>query len=323
MTMTTGQAVNFGIATYEMGSVDELFDALDFSGIFWQEAVFGDVGFRGQRNADWQLTPSAFRPLTAQFFYDRTLITGIHKYVENQVRHEIASVKAFVTAADEAGLTLPGFEVIQEIYGQSRGGTGAIVSDIWPSSHHLPAIAIAQHHGIHTRLLDFTINPKTALFFAAIDIVEKGSDSEKMAIWAVDLRFVNAAAWTATKRPEPVQVVRVSSASNQFLGAQQALFLTDLGVNDLWASSGPSNLDDVIMDRHKAHVHRHRARGRRGPLLRLPNLINPPVWKYVIDASAATDILRRLEKDGLTRLRLHPSLRDVVRSLHLEVRLNH
>lgn len=103
-----------------------------------------NVLFRGHRNVSWKLTPRLGR-LNLRFKYERSLLQAERRML-----------------ADFERLAVP------------HVGNRA-VQDEWDS------LALAQHHGLPTRLLDWSSNPLVALWFA----VEQPADNpEGAAVWA-------------------------------------------------------------------------------------------------------------------------------------------
>lgn len=88
--------------------------------------------WRGQNDADWDLSSSLYRRLSK----DGSTVT------ERKMR--------------EGEL-----EILEEA---RRWGLGR---DLGPSATDMHMLAVLQHHGVPTRLIDVTSNPMTALWFAA------------------------------------------------------------------------------------------------------------------------------------------------------------
>jgi hypothetical protein len=75
--------------------------------------------------------------------------------------------------------------------------------------------------------LDFTYDPFVAAFFSAL--LRRGAEgafeSPKMAVWAVNLAFIDTA-WRYRER-RGITVVKVPTYQNPFLRAQDAFFILD------------------------------------------------------------------------------------------------
>lgn len=110
--------------------------------------------FRGHRSSSWRLESTLERCL------------GAHWSAEKADRAETAAVQMFTTKA--------------HLY---------LTRDSSPDpDSKLGWLSLMQHHGVPTRLLDFTLSPYVALYFAIADgYPDSGND---YAIWAINYRRI-------------------------------------------------------------------------------------------------------------------------------------
>lgn len=253
--------------------------------------------FRGQSNADWQLIPCALRPGTLLGYYQdqRHFVSEGKGGCPNQCNGELVAVRQFITLADRIGLPIPGMHPMfrQDSLDFTKydtiqvGSSIPIGADDWPLSDTLEILAIAQHHGVPTRLLDFSYSAMAAAFFAAEEAARSPSGSD-FAVWAVDLVSLH-------NHPGYFEIVEVVRANNSFLHAQRGLFLLyRLRVRSSLVTPPMDEVIRQICDR---------------------NCRKPAIVKFCLRSEFAGETLDLLAKQGIDRAHLMPTYDNVVQLL--------
>ena len=184
---------------YTANSVEKFFELLLPSHIQWKSAKRGDLAYRGQPSSTWSLVPKAFR-INQSIGYGPDAPTATLNRVVPQARAEFRAVTQFVRQADTSGLQ------VTELGGRLllQDNPAKIFKDpdweySWPQEEILEILALAQHHGVPTRLLDFTEDPLIASYFAATYAWNPqkrnritGKDRRYLATWVIDLRFIRS-----------------------------------------------------------------------------------------------------------------------------------
>jgi hypothetical protein len=238
--------------------------------------------FRGQGDASWELIPCAFRPGTLLGYESQQFCRvsdGLQR-TWDQGNAELTAVMEFLQLADKVGLEIPADHEWLRQWNPFRNRVGHDIGiENWPPQGLYEALALAQHHGVPTRLLDFTYDPLVAAFFAAENSPPK---ADRIAVWSVDLEAILASD-NASRR---IEVVTVSRAQNRNLEAQKGLFLLDR-YGSLWRNQGPDS----------------------------PSNGQKIVQKYSLPVGECETLLNLLRKLGVDRAHLMPSFNGVVKEL--------
>lgn len=309
-----------------INDLNTLKDLLRFGNEIWKDATFQQIGFRGQAKASWSLTPKAFRP-RVHLGYGSSALQAPSSNILEQTKAEYEAVRSFVELSDSVGLDLPG-DIGRFRNHRNRSGSDAerFWRHEWPEAQDHQLLAIAQHHGVPTRLLDFTHNPLVAAYFAASDclkILQARHRISEFAIWAIDLRFFRRIQSVTNQQfagntRERIHEVLVPRHGNDFLRAQAGFFLIDERANANWGGRRGASLDRVLIERTK------RWKGRKGVwgTTQMDDFFLPYV-KLRISSNLASEALRYLHGEGINLASVFPSHSNIHLALEFMRRENH
>ena len=285
------------IEHYTCTSAEDMLDKLRPANELWQ-STRQFWAFRGLWNDDFTLIPSALRSSPeAKLGYTFAPKKGIQPTNQEQINAEFRRLHEFYWSIDAQGLLAP---VDSNLLRTPKGWLNLekkITNHGWPVDELLPLLALAQHYGVHTRLLDWSDKPLVAAYFAAKKAVEKTS-GRFLSVWALNLDWVVNMAFPGNLNTS-VYIVTAPHASNPNLHAQGGIFTTEMITRAAFPKPVNCKPVNVLIEKEWKTLH----------------CTDPVMGHFKLPCSEANKLLRLLNQEGINAATIYPGYKGVADSL--------
>ena len=242
------------IKQYFFKSAESLLHAINYGGELY-DLFTSHMIYRGHYSNKYQLVPYALRDGGLNSFLSPNDLSDERVHFFSQVEFvqmmsEYQLLHKFYNLCDRHHLRVPDCPRLREGLVKGYDPYSFILRENWLPKEFWEVAALAQHYGVPTRLLDWTYNIHTALYFAVRDFVKPLSAQEQLLktetilknrekieeplceIWALDTRVV-----VAKEGKLPLCLIRPPYNGNPNLAAQEGVFT-------LWSLLKPVHIED-------------------------------------------------------------------------------
>ena len=278
--------------------------------------------FRGESDISRPLVPTAFRPegIKKLVELDQLEASGEFKECHDATPekglwfYERLALAMFYRNANEQSLPLPPLEHethVELLHRSSSLAAAFTLKRQWPRKELFPIMALAQHYGFPTRLLDWSGDPLASAYFAARNGLNYMDRTDrKIGVWQTYAPVLRSTIvpFLGARSNEPrstqyIAVVDAPYAGNPNLAAQKGRFTLAIERNRPFEDTGRirKSLDEIFYD-----IFLECESIDKTSMLKLPFETSHMFLKYSLPVSESADLLNRLHQRGYKASRVFP-----------------
>lgn len=183
--------------------------------------------FRGQSSKSYTLLPSALREDRLKELINASgwIRYDVQLSIKKQLELEIKALTNFYKLAHANGLNIPKINYISSRYDDPFSYDFILGTEdvLWPHPDFIELMAIAQHNGIPTRMLDWTYDYNVALYFAALGACKKlhidtYKENDFITLW-----IINITDFIVFNDDAPIKFVVSNYCENKNIHAQRGI----------------------------------------------------------------------------------------------------
>lgn len=285
---------------YRFNNADDLLDALGHRSPLITSEYFQyhhKFIFRGHADSRWKLEPSSVREINSKNKWSKASCDNHDAFIKTGQAHfnEVANFSKFVIGADRLGLNVER-EVLEACITYSERISNPMSDNSffnmwWPRDESYRLLALAQHYGVPTRLLDWTTNPLVAVFFAT-----KRVQSRSISIWIIPQLLLELA-----KLIDAIKVIHVPKVDNMNILAQSGLFTNHI----FTPKDGLKTLDQSVISKINEY-----------PMaIKSLTALNLKPRLFILPESERHSLRKKIHGMGIDWIKIEPSLNGVVASI--------